>query len=164
MSSRALSVFDMDSCEERTMTPEQKRIVKETWQLVVPIADTAARLFYERLFEIDPTTRTLFKAERLAEQRRKLLQVLAAAVHGLDRLDDLVPVVEDLGRRHAGYGVTERHYQSVGNALLWTLEQGLGPAWTVEARAAWSEVYGLLSGVMQRAEAAFAQLPGRPMV
>ena len=135
------------------MTPGQKRIVQETWHSLVPIADTAAELFYDRLFEVDPTTRLLFAPENPRDQRRKLLQVLAAAVRGLDDLNSLVPVVEDLGRRHARYGVTEKHYESVGNALLWTLEQGLGPVWTVETRAAWSEVYGLLSGIMQRAAA-----------
>jgi hemoglobin-like flavoprotein len=135
------------------MNSEQKRIVRETWKRVVPIADTAAKLFYDRLFATDPTTRPLFKSENLAEQRRKLVQVLSLAVQGLDQLDNLIPVVADLGRRHAAYGVTAAHYQSVGDALLWTLEQGLGLAWTSEAKAAWGEVYGLLSGVMQKAAA-----------
>jgi len=133
------------------MTPEQKKIVQRTWRLVVPIADKAATLFYDRLFEIDPSTRPMFRAEMLAEQRKKLVQILAAAVSGLDDLDALVPVVKDLGRRHAGYGVTAAHYDSVGQALLWTLEQGLGAAWTPEAKAAWTEVYGLIAGVMQDA-------------
>ena len=133
------------------MTPEQKKIVQRTWRLVVPIADKAATLFYDRLFEIDPSTRPMFRAETLAEQRKKLVQILAAAVSGLDDLDALVPVVKDLGRRHAGYGVTAAHYDSVGQALLWTLEQGLGAAWTPEAKAAWTEVYGLIAGVMQDA-------------
>jgi hemoglobin-like flavoprotein len=135
------------------MTPEQKMIVRDTWHQVLPMADTAARLFYDRLFEIDPTTRPLFKAASLPEQRQKLMQVLAITVGGLEQLDRLLPAVEELGRRHRGYGVTERHYQSVGSALLWTLEQGLGPAWTAEAEVAWSAVYVLLSGVMQRAAA-----------
>ena len=133
------------------MTPEQRQIVQDTWQQVIPIADTAAQMFYARLFAIDPTTRPLFKAESLAEQRRKLMQVLGVAVHGLAHLDDLLPVVEDLGRRHERYGVTAAHYDSVGSALLWTLEQGLGKAWSADAKAAWSEAYALLSGVMQRA-------------
>jgi hemoglobin-like flavoprotein len=145
-----LAPTDAFQREATAMTPEHTRLVKDTWHLVVPIADVAAKLFYDRLFEIDPTTRPLFRAETLAKQRRKLMQVLAVAVQGLDHLDDLVPIVEDLGRRHARYGVTEGHYQSVGTALLWTLEQGLGAAWTPEVKAAWSNVYGLLSGVMQR--------------
>ena len=138
------------------MTPEQKKIVQRTWKLVVPIADKAATLFYSRLFEIDPSTRPMFRAETLAEQRKKLVQILAAAVSGLDDLDALVPVVKDLGRRHAGYGVTAAHYGSVGQALLWTLEHGLGAAWTPEAKAAWTEVYGLIAGVMQDAAEAAA--------
>lgn len=133
------------------MTPEQTTIVQETWKQVAPIADRAAGLFYDRLFEIDPTTRPMFRSTDLAEQRRKLMQVLAAAVEGLDRLDTLVPEVEALGRRHVAYGVCDAHYQSVGTALLWTLEQGLGPSWTEDAAAAWTEAYALLSGVMRGA-------------
>ena len=133
------------------MTPDQKRLVQATWQQVVPIADTAAVLFYRRLFEIDPAARKLFRATDMAEQRRKLLQVLGVAVRGLDDVDGLISTVEELGRRHVGYGVTDAHYDSVGAALLWTLEQGLGGAWTPAAASAWTEVYGLLSGVMRRA-------------
>ena len=135
------------------MTPEQKQIVQNTWQLMVPTADTASCLFYERLFEIDPTTRPLFRAESLPEQKRKLMQVLGIVVRGLDDLGNLMPIVEDLGRRHSGYGVTEQHYQSVGSALLWTLRKGLGQAWTAEAEVAWCKVYALLSGVMRSAAA-----------
>lgn len=130
------------------MTPEQTAIVRETWTRVTPIADTAATLFYNRLFEIDPSTRPLFKADGLAEQRRKLMQTLDQLVQGLDRIDDLLPAIEDLGRRHVRYGVRESHYGSVGTALLWTLEQGLGAHWTDEARDAWTAVYALTAGVM----------------
>src|SRR5262249_52665485 len=133
------------------MTPEGKRLIKETWALVVPIADTAAQLFYNRLFEIDPSTRALFKATNMAEQRKKLMHVLTVALQSLDKLEALIPVVENLGRRHVGYGVTAAHYESVGAALLWSLEQGLGKAWTPEAAAAWTELYGVLSAVMRRA-------------
>jgi hemoglobin-like flavoprotein len=131
--------------------PETKRLIKESWQQVVPIADDAVAMFYERLFAIDPTTRPLFRARSMPEQRRKLAGALALAVAGLDDLDALVPVVEQLGRRHAGYGVTDTHYDSVGAALLWTLQQGLGAAWTPAVAAAWAEVYGLLSSTMLRA-------------
>ena len=134
------------------MTPAQKQLVQTTWGQVVPIADAAAAMFYARLFVIDPTTRPLFRATDLAQQRKKLMQVIGMAVTGLDKLDALVPTVEDLGRRHAGYGVRDEHYDSVGAALLWTLEQGLGSAWNAETKAAWTEVYGLLSGVMRRAQ------------
>ena len=93
---------------------------------VLPIGDAAARLFYDRLLEIDPSTRPLFRGIDPAEQRKKLLQVLSAAIAGLDDLDGLVPTVEALGRRHAGYGVKDKHYDLVGFALLWTLERALG--------------------------------------
>jgi len=136
------------------MTPDQKLLVKSTWASVLPIADTAASLFYDRLFEVNPPTRALFKSNDLPEQRRKLMQALAVVVSGLDHLEQLVPTVEALGKRHAGYGVTEAHYASVGAALLWTLEQGLASAWTREAEAAWSAAYDLLSGIMQRAASA----------
>jgi hemoglobin-like flavoprotein len=135
------------------MTPEQKRLVRDTWKQVVPVADAAAAMFYHRLFEIDPSTRELFRATNMVVQRKKLLQTLAFAIGGLDNLDALVSKVEDLGRRHAGYGVTDAHYDSVGAALLWTLEQGLGQAWTQPVAAAWAEVYRLLSGIMRNAAA-----------
>jgi hemoglobin-like flavoprotein len=135
------------------MTPEQKRLVANTWQQVVPIADTAAAIFYCRLFEIDPTTRKLFRATDMVAQRKKLLQTLSFAINGLDDLGALASKVEDLGRRHAGYGVTDAHYDSVGAALLWTLEQGLGQAWTPAVASAWTEVYGFLSGIMRKAAA-----------
>lgn len=131
------------------MTPEQKSLVQETWRQVVPIADTAASLFYDRLFEIDPKLRGLFHQTDMREQRRKLMQVIGAAVAGLDELDKLVPFVTDLGRRHKGYGVEDRHYETVGAALLWTLEQGLGSAWSPAAAEAWGAAYGVLSSVMR---------------
>lgn len=134
------------------MTPAQKKLVQTTWTQVVPIADIAAGMFYDRLFEIDPTIRPMFRATDMTEQRKKLVQVLVVAVDGLDELETLVPKVEDLGRRHAGYGVKDEHYDSVGAALLWTLEQGLGTAWNAEIKEAWTDVYRLLSGVMRRAQ------------
>jgi hemoglobin-like flavoprotein len=91
------------------MSPEEKLLVKETWRKVAPMADTAARLFYDRLFEIDATTRPLFKTTDLAEQRRKLIQALTMVVQGLDHLEALVPTVADLGRRHSEFGVTDAH-------------------------------------------------------
>lgn len=133
------------------MSPEEKRLVQSTWKQVIPIADQAADMFYNRLFKIDPSTRPLFAKSDLAEQRKKLIQVLSAAVNGLEHLETLLPVVEDLGRRHAGYGVLERHYASVGEALLSTLEDGLGDAWSPAAAAAWTKTYEVLSSVMMSA-------------
>jgi len=127
------------------MSPEQKALVKETWLKVAPIADAATRLFYDRLFEIDPTTRPLFKTIDLAGQRRKLIQALTVVVQGRDHLEALVPTIADLGRRHAQFGVTDAHYDTVGAALLWTLEQGLGSAWTPDAKVAWSCAYSRLT-------------------
>src|SRR5215471_8666389 len=105
----------------RVMTHEQKRLVENTWKQMAASADAAAALFYCRLFEIDPTTRQLFRATDMVAQRKKLVQTLSFAIGGLDDLDALVSKVEDLGRRHAGYGVTDAQYDSVGAALLWTL-------------------------------------------
>ena len=133
------------------MTPEQKTLVQETWRQVAPIADTAASLFYGRLFVIDPSTRPMFAGVELEKQREKLLQTLTVVVASLDRIEELVPTIADLGRRHSGYGVTDAHYDSVGEALLWTLEQGLCEAWTAEVEEAWTAAYGLLAGVMRDA-------------
>jgi hemoglobin-like flavoprotein len=135
------------------MTPEQAGIVQASWQKVVPIADTAATLFYDRLFEIDPTTRPLFRDETLPEQKRKLVLMLNTVVNGLTRPADIVPAAEALARRHVGYGVDPRQYDSVGAALLWTLRQGLAEEWSDEAEEAWTAAYTLLSGVMRRAAA-----------
>ena len=133
------------------MTPDQKRLVRETWKQVAPTGEAAADLLYRRLFEIDPTARELFRTTDMFAQRQKLLQTLGFAVSGLDNLDLMMPTVEDLGRRHAGYGVTDAHYDSLGAALLWALEQRLGRAWTPAVASAWTEVYGLLSTVMRTA-------------
>jgi hemoglobin-like flavoprotein len=140
------------------MSPEQKALIKESWLKVAPMADAAARLFYDRLFEIDATTRPLFKTTDLVEQRRKLIQALTMVVQGLDHLEALVPTIADLGRRHAQFGVTDAHYDTVGAALLWTLEQGLGSGWTPEVKVAWSGAYAQLADVMRTAagEPAFA--------
>lgn len=143
------------------MTPADKQIVQATWRLVTPIADQAADIFYKRLFEIDPSTRPLFASIDLAEQRRKLMLVLDTAVNGLDHLDRLLPVVEELGRRHAGYGVVERHYGSVGEALLATLAEGLGDAWSPRAAAAWTKTYDILSSVMMSAARTATPAGGR---
>jgi hemoglobin-like flavoprotein len=129
------------------MTTNQKSLVRETFAQVVPIADTAAGLFYGRLFELDPSLRPLFRTE-LGEQGKKLMQMLGFCVSKLDLLEELVPAVKELGRKHEGYGVEEEDYATVGAALLWTLEQGLGPAFTPEVKAAWTAVYELLAATM----------------
>jgi hemoglobin-like flavoprotein len=132
------------------MTPHQATLVQTTWEQVVPIADTAAALFYGKLFELDPALKPLFTSD-IKEQGKKLMQMITVAVRGLGNLAALVPAVQELGRRHVGYGVKKEHYATVGAALLWTLEQGLGPAFTPEVREAWATVYGVLSTTMQAA-------------
>ena len=133
------------------MTPDQIRLVQESFRLVRPIAAQAAALFYRRLFDIDPGTRRLFAHADLGAQGRKLMAAIAFVVGALPRPEGMLETVRDLARRHVGYGVREHHYASVGAALLWTLEQGLGAAFTPEVRDAWVETYTLVATVMQRA-------------
>lgn len=132
------------------MTPQQIELVKESFAKVAPIADQAAALFYGRLFEIAPPLRALFKSD-IETQGRKLMAMIGLAVGSLDRLPDLVPAVEDLGRRHAGYGVKDEHYDVVAEAVLWTLGQGLGDAFTPPVKEAWTSAYALLAGTMKEA-------------
>jgi hemoglobin-like flavoprotein len=134
------------------LTLTQIELVQGSFAVIAPIADDAAALFYRRLFEIDPGLRPMFKDD-MTEQRKKLMHMLTAAVKGLPRLDRLVPVVEDLGRRHAKYGVSDEHYETVGRALLWTLEKGLGSAFTPDVKEAWATVYGVLASTMKNAAA-----------
>lgn len=132
------------------LTGTQKALVQESFATIAPIADDAATLFYRRLFELDPSLRAMFRDD-MSEQRKKLMQMISAAVNGLDRIDRLIPAVEELGRRHATYGVSDEHYVVVGEALLWTLEKALGSAFTPEMSHAWATVYGLLATTMKNA-------------
>jgi hemoglobin-like flavoprotein len=129
------------------VTPQQIELVQSSFKKVVPIAGTAADLFYDRLFEIAPEVRSLFPQD-LSEQKTKLMAMLSNAVASLHKLDTILPVVRELGQRHKGYGVTAAQYAPVGAALLWTLEKGLGPDFTPEVKAAWTETYTALAGVM----------------
>jgi hemoglobin-like flavoprotein len=138
------------------VTPREQTLIRESWAQVAPIADTAASIFYDRLFELDPSLRTLFSRTDMAGQRRNLMQTLAVVVASIDRLESIVPAVEALGRRHAGYGVEAAHFETVGQALLDTLAIGLGEAFTTEVREAWATAYGILAGVMQSAAAEIA--------
>jgi hemoglobin-like flavoprotein len=126
----------------------QKALVQTTFAQVRPIADAAAAMFYRRLFELDPTLRPLFKGD-MEEQGRKLMEMIDMAVKGLDRPEALLPALAALGRRHAGYGVKESDYETVGEALLWTLEQGLGPSFTPEIREAWAALYRFVADMMR---------------
>lgn len=140
------------------MTPQQVALVQNSFESVKPIADTAAGLFYDRLFAVAPEYRRLFTGD-MQRQGRMLMNMIATAVNGLSRPDTIVPAVKELGRRHAGYGVAEKDYQVVGGALLWTLERGLGVAFTAEVKEAWAAAYGLLAGVMQEGAREGATMP-----
>jgi hemoglobin-like flavoprotein len=130
------------------MLPEQVYLVRLSWQKVLPIADQAAGLFYSRLFEIAPETRPLFKGD-MRTQGKKLMGMINTVVNGLSEFDQFVPMVQELGRRHAGYGVTEAHYRCVEEALMWTLQQGLGDQFTAEVQTAWRTAYSLLADIMK---------------
>jgi hemoglobin-like flavoprotein len=137
------------------MTPEKIALVQGSWEKVKPISDKAAELFYGKLFELNPAYRDLFP-EDMVEQGRKLMAMINTAVNSLNNLEAVVPAVEDMGKRHVGYGVTEADYDVVGEALLWTLEAGLGDDFTDEVKAAWTEVYTLLATTMKNAAATLA--------
>lgn len=132
------------------MNNDQKLLVQKTFEMVAPIAEVAAGLFYGRLFEVDPSLKPLFRGD-IKDQGKKLMATIKIAVQSLDRLEQLVPVVQALGRRHLAYGVRDEHYDTVGGALLWTLEKGLGDAFTPEVKEAWAIVYGVLAKVMKDA-------------
>ena len=134
------------------MTPQQISLVQQSWKSVEPISEKAAELFYGKLFELDPTVTPLFTTE-LDLQGKKLMQMLGIAVGGLTRLDTIVPAVQELGRRHVGYQVLDKHYDTVAAALLWTLEQGLGAGFTPEVKEAWTITYTTLADVMKKAAA-----------
>jgi len=124
--------------------------------MVVPIADTAAELFYGRLFELEPSYRAMFKND-MTEQGKKLMKTINIAVEALDDVEPLIPTLKQMGADHAGYGVVDRDYNVVGAALLWTLEQGLGEAFTDEVKNAWGAVYEVLANTM-KAGAAEAEM------
>jgi nitric oxide dioxygenase len=129
------------------MTPDQVKLVQQSFAKVAPVSETAAVLFYDRLFEIAPAVRAMFPAD-MTEQRKKLMAMLAAVVNGLANLDSILPAASALAKRHVAYGARPEHYPVVGSALLWTLEKGLGEAWTSDVKEAWTAAYGTLSGYM----------------
>ncbi|MEW5770961.1 MAG: globin family protein [Pseudomonadota bacterium] len=132
------------------MTPEQIALIQASWAKVLPIQATAAELFYGRLFELDPGVKPLFKGD-MKEQGRKLMMSLNVVVNGIANLDALVANIQEMGRRHVAYGVEARHYDTVGAAILWTLEQGLGADFTPATKEAWTAAYTTLAGVMKQA-------------
>ncbi len=130
------------------MTPDQVTLVQQSFAKVAPISETAAVLFYDRLFEIAPSVVPMCPTD-LKEQRKKLMATLAVVVNGLGHLDSVLPAASALAKRHVSYGARPEHYPVVGAALLWTLEKGLGDdGWTPDVAAAWTSAYGTLSGYM----------------
>jgi nitric oxide dioxygenase len=129
------------------MTPEQVKAIQDSFTKVTPISEVAAALFYGRLFEIDSALKPLFHGD-MKEQGRKLMATLAVVVNSLNNLSAVLPAASALAKRHVAYGVKPAHYTPVGEALLWTLQQGLGAAWTPELAAAWAAAYGVLSEYM----------------
>ena len=137
------------------MTPQQVALIQESWRKVLPISDTAAELFYSRLFTLDPSIKPMFKGD-LKQQGRKLMAMLNTVVYGLSTFEQLEPAVKQLGQRHDGYGVQPSHYETVAEALLWTLKQGLGDAFTEETELAWVAAYGRITALMQGKQLASA--------
>jgi hemoglobin-like flavoprotein len=136
----------------------QVKLVQESFSKVVPISEAAAVIFYDRLFEVAPSVKTMFPSD-MTQQRKKLMMMLAAVVNGLGNLESILPAASAMAKRHVDYGAHPEHYPVVGGALLWTLEKGLGEAWTPDVADAWTAAYGTLSGYMiseayGRAEAA----------
>lgn len=134
------------------MTPEQVTMVQDSFKKVLPIADTAADIFYDRLFEVAPEVRPMFAAD-MSKQKKALMGTLAVAVESLHKVEEIIPVVKELGAKHLTYGVKDEHYDTVGGALLFTLEKGLGDDWNDDLKAAWTETYGTVAGVMKEAAA-----------
>ena len=134
------------------MTPEQKALVRDSFARILPNSERMTARFYARLFEIDPTARPLFQSSTKSVGR-KLIDTMLAVLDSLDRLEHVVPLVWQLGKRHAAYGVRTSHFDSARVALLWALEQEMGDAYTPETGAAWAEVYDLLAAAMKQAAA-----------
>jgi hemoglobin-like flavoprotein len=133
---------------DKTVTPDQVALVQDSWRKVLPISETAAELFYSRLFALDPALKPLFKGD-MKMQGRKLMAMLGLVISGLGNFDRMAPAIKELGRRHVAYGVRPPHYRTVAEALLWTLKQGLGDALTEETELAWVAAYGKIVALMQ---------------
>ncbi|AEI49816.1 globin family protein [Runella slithyformis] len=129
------------------MDDQQKKLVQTSFARVVPKAEYAAQLFYKRFFELAPEVESLFNSE-LKTQGIKLFQVISFTVCSLDNMDELLPLLQDLGRQHVKYGAEEHHYGYVGEALLWTLEKVLKEDFTPEIQQAWTDVFRVMSDTM----------------
>ena len=134
------------------MSVTEVDLVQSSFAKIAPISDRAGELFYQRLFELDPSLRPLFKGD-MKLQQRKLMTTLGIVVEGLRHPENIIEAAQDLGRKHADYGVIDEHYTVVGEALLWTLQQGLGKDFTPEVRKGWETAFRLVSGIMRDAAA-----------
>jgi hemoglobin-like flavoprotein len=132
------------------MNQERIRLVQRSWSVIAARADAAAKMFYARLFELDPRARQLFANSDAEQQERKLMQMLALSVNSLSNLSELTPAIESLGRRHVAYGVSDEQYETLRRALFFMLAEVLGPAFDESMQAAWTEIYGELAGVMRK--------------
>lgn len=145
---------------EPGLTAYKVKLVQDSFKLVLPIKEQAAEIFYSKLFEKDPSLKSLFKGD-MKEQGAKLMGMIATAVNGLTDIGAIVPAVQDLGKRHAGYGVSDQMYDTVGAALIETLEAGLGGAFTDPVKGAWIEVYTVLATTMKDAAASVEAVPAK---
>jgi hemoglobin-like flavoprotein len=143
------------------MTPAEQELIRSSWNAIEPAADDVATRFYARLFELDPRLAAHFRFTDMEKQRMVLMQTLSVVVRNIDRLEQIIPEVEALGRRHAGYGVEAEHYATVGMALVWTIEQSLGDASANEIAYAWANAYRRVSSAMIEA-ARLADTPTAP--
>ena len=129
------------------MNQTQIELIQKSWEQVLPIKLQAAELFYNRLFELDPSLKPMFKGD-IKEQGDKLMMTLSVAINSLTRLETLIPVLENMAIRHLDYGVKEDHYATVGQALIDTLKQAFGDAFTEELQTAWLTMYNTVATVM----------------
>ncbi len=151
----SIDTYKINTANKQYLNMEQTTItlVQDSFEKVKPIASTAAEIFYSKLFELDPQLKPLFpnSDDAMKVQGNKLMSMLASAVAGLSNLDALIPVLQDLGKRHVEYKVEAFHYDTVGSALLGTLEAGLGDDFTPDVKEAWASVYGTMADVMIKA-------------
>jgi hemoglobin-like flavoprotein len=126
------------------MLEQHRVLVKQTFRKIIPVSESTVKAFYDRLFELDPSLRPLFRGD-MKEQRLKFIQMLAVIVGGMDKLDEVLPAIVALGKRHKSYGVPASSYPVVGEALLWSIERSLGTEFTPDVREAWQALYGILA-------------------
>lgn len=132
------------------MTPEQIQLVRTTWEVAAADPDTLTTNFYAHLFAIDSGIARMFGGVDMASQKKKVAQALAVVVTALDDVDSLLPALSALGKRHVKYGVESRHFDAVGDALIWALRDSLGNAFTADVQHAWADAYAVVASVMRR--------------